>query len=189
MHHTIEHYFDKLIKRRTFPLFISFFHFYVQHYLKAFFSNLTFTFDIKVFWVSDFLHSVWEKICFPEESTTRCTFFTLKDFSFKIPLYCKMMLKLVSDFPQSNFWEIFCHCVKHLAATQTTFSDKSTKRLCHCCNGTSEMIGYTIYFHFEILDQFVRQIQETTAPLLLHFLCRGRWSRFPCCVLCYLSAE
>ena len=74
MHHTIEHYFDKLIKRRTFPLFISFFHFYVQHYLKAFFSNLTFTFDIKVFWVSDFLHSVWERICFPEKSTTLCTF-------------------------------------------------------------------------------------------------------------------
>ena len=51
------------------------------------------------------------------------------------------------------------------------------------------MIGNTIYFHFEILDQFVRQIQETSAPPLLQFLCGEDEADFPAVffVICQLS--
>ena len=81
----------------TFVIAFSFicFQFFVKHYLKQFFSDLTFTFISSS--ESHISFTVWKiptklrKICFPEKSTILCTSFALKGFSFEIPLYCKMM--------------------------------------------------------------------------------------------------
>ena len=53
--------------------FLHFFTFLFSTIWTRFSQILLSTFN-KFFWISDFLHSVWEKICFPEKSTTLCTF-------------------------------------------------------------------------------------------------------------------